>query len=200
MAHRTYLRLQRVACVVAVLVAAVVDDTQAQDVGSPKIGIVDVQRILSESKAATGVRPEIDRLRRAFQDQVKEQERVLRDAEQQLAQQRAILSQDAFSEKRRAFSEKASEAQRDVQERRRRLDEAFSETKNVILKNLVVVAQDVAKEKDLNIVLEKRFVFLSAKALDITDAVLTRLDKRLPAVSIELEDQKKDQGGSKGQP
>lgn len=200
MAHRNYIRLHRVACVVAVLLAAVAGGAQAQDAGDPKIGIIDVQRILSESKAAKGVRPEIDRLRRAFQDQVKEQEQVLREAEQQLAQQRAILSRDAFSEKRRAFSEKASGAQRDVQERRRLLDEAFNETKNVILKNLIVVAQDVAKEKDINIVLEKRFVFLSAKALDITDSVLTRLDKRLPAVSIELGEQKKDRGGSKGQP
>jgi outer membrane protein len=200
MAHRTFIRLYRVACLAAVLVAASVGGASAQSPpGDPKIGIIDVQRILSDSKAAKGIRPEIERLRREFQEQVKEQERVLREAEQELTQQRAILSRDAFAEKRRAFSEQASEAQRDVQERRRRLDEAFNDTKNVILKNLIVVAQDVAKEKDLNIVLEKRFVFLSAKTLDVTDTILARLNKRLPTVSIELGAQKKDQGGSKGQ-
>lgn len=183
----------------AVLALSWTIPASAQQVESPSIGIVDVQRILVEAKAAKSVRPEMDQLRKSFQARVKEQEKSLRTAEQQLSQQRAILSREAFAEKRKAFTEQASAIQREVQQQRRRLDGAFNATKNVILKNLVQVAQEVAKQKKLNIVMEKRFVFISATALDITEDVLKALDRRLPAISIDVNSQKPGAGGAKGQ-
>lgn len=189
----------RVLGLAGVLTAGLTMTAVAQQVESPSIGIIDVQRVLVEAKAAKGVRPEMDQLRKSFQARVKEQEKSLRTAEQQLSQQRAILSRDAFAEKRRAFTEQASVIQREVQQQRRRLDGAFNATKNVILKNLVQVAQEVAKQKKLNIVMEKRFVFISATALDITEDVLKALDRRLPAVSIDVGTKKPAAGGAKGQ-
>ena len=183
-----------------VLVGGYVGRAGAQELEAPRIGIVDVQRVLRDAAAAKSVRPEIDRLRKAFQNQVKEQERALRVAEQQLTQQRAILSREAFADKRKAFSEQASNAQREVQEQRRNLDEAFNTTKNVILENMIQVAQEIAKKNNLNIVMEKRFVFISAKVLDITDEILVGLDKRLPVVTIDTGKPKDGKGGAKGKP
>lgn len=169
---------------------------EAQNPPVPKIGVVDVQRVLSESKASKSVRPEIDRMRKAFQKQVSEQEQKLRQVEQELNRQRAILAPEAFAQKRRVFSDDARKAQNDVQVRRRELDRAFNNTKNEILKNLVVVAQAVAEDKKLNVLLEKRFVFLSAKTMDVTDDIIARLDKRLPKLKVDLG--KVEKGAVKG--
>ena len=125
-------------------------------------------------------------MRKEFQKQVSEQEQSLRQAEQELSRQRAILAPEAFAQKRRIFSEQARDAQKSVQTRRRDLDRAFNETKNEILKSLIVVAQKVATEKKLNILIEKRFVFISAKKLDVTDEIIKRLDKLLPTVAIDF--------------
>ena len=165
---------------------------QAQVVPTPKIGVVDVQRVLRESKASKSVRPEIDRMRKAFQAQVSKQEQQLRQVEQELNRQRAILAPEAFAQKRRTFSEDARKAQNAVQKRRRDLDRAFNATKNEILKNLIVVAQAVAEAKKLNMLVEKRFVFLSAKTMDVTGEIIARLDKRLPTVKIDLSKIEKD--------
>ncbi len=159
---------------------------QAQDIPVAKIGVVDVQRVLRDSKASKSIRPEIDRMRKEFQKQVSEQEQRLRQVEQELSRQRAILAPEAFAQKRRAFSEDARKAQADVQKRRRELDQAFNSSKNEILKNLVVVAQAVAEARNLNMMIEKRFVFLSAKSMDVTDDVIARLDKRLPMLKIDF--------------
>ena len=43
---------------------------------------------------------------------------------------------------------------------------------------------------------EKRFVFISANTLDVTADVIARLDKRLPNVSINL--RKAEKGARKG--
>ena len=42
----------------------------AQEIPLPKIGIVDVQLVLRDSKAAKSIRPEYDKMRKAFQKQV----------------------------------------------------------------------------------------------------------------------------------
>ena len=171
--------------IVATLVPAA-GRTFAQGAASPGIGIVDVQKVLRDSKASKSIRPTIDNMRKEFQKQVSEQEQSLRQAEQELSRQRAILAPEAFAQKRRIFSEQARDAQKSVQKRRRDLDRAFNETKNEILKSLIVVAQKVATEKKLNILIEKRFVFISAKKLDVTDEIIKRLDKLLPTVAIDF--------------
>lgn len=171
-------------------------DAGAQEIPGPKIGIVDVQKVLRDSKAAKSIRPEFEKMRKAFQKQVSEQEQRLRQAEQELTRQRAILAPEAFSQKRRAFSEEARRAQSSVQARRRELDQAFNNTKNEILKNLVVVAQQVAEAKKLNVLIEKRFVFLSAKTMDVTKEIISRLDKRLPRLAVKLGNA--NQGAGKG--
>lgn len=199
MARHTYTAARFLILFVAIALFGWVGPASAQKLEAPKIGIVDVQRVLNEAKAAKGIRPEIEKLRKQFQDHVREQEKTLRKAEQDLSQQRALLSRDAFNEKRRNFSEQANRAQQEVQDKRKMLDEAFNKTKNEILSNLVEVAQDVARTKDLNIVMEKRYVFISAKTLDITNDVLAALNKRLPKVTIEVPKETK-QGGSKGKP
>jgi outer membrane protein len=182
--------------IAAVVAVPLVSPAQAQTIQTAVIGVVDVQRVLRESKASKSVRPEIDRMRKAFQAQVSKQEQQLRQVEQELNRQRAILAPEAFAQKRRTFSEEARKAQSDVQLRRRDLDRAFNNTKNEILKNLVVVAQAVAEAKKLNMLVEKRFVFLSAKTMDVTSDIIVRLDKRLPKLKIDLSKIKK--GAVKG--
>ena len=169
----------------------------AQEIPLPKIGIVDVQLVLRDSKAAKSIRPEYDKMRKAFQKQVSEQEQQLRQAEQELSRQRAILAPEAFTQKRRAFSEEARKAQSSVQARRRLLDKSFNDTKNVILKNLIIVAREVADDRKLNMLLEKRFVFLSAKTIDVTEEVIARLDKRLPKLTVNLVETNQDAGKGK---
>ena len=169
----------------------------AQAIPLPKIGIVDVQLVLRESKAAKSIGPEFDKMRKAFQKQVSEQEQQLRQAEQELSRQRAILAPEAFTQKRRAFSEEARKAQSSVQARRRLLDKSFNDTKNVILKNLIIVAREVADDRKLNMLLEKRFVFLSAKTIDVTEEVIARLDKRLPKLTVNLVETNQDAGKGK---
>ena len=169
----------------------------AQAIPLPKIGIVDVQLVLRDSKAAKSIRPEYDKMRKAFQKQVSEQEQQLRQAEQELSRQRAILAPEAFTQKRRAFSEEARKAQSSVQARRRLLDKSFNDTKNIILKNLIIVAREVADDRKLNMLLEKRFVFLSAKTIDVTEEVIARLDKRLPKLTVKLGNANQDAGKGK---
>ena len=161
-------------------------DARAKETPTQLLGFLDVQRILAESLASKRIRPELNKLRKEFQTRVSDQERILRQAEQELSRQRVLLAPEAFAKKRRLFSAEARKVQKNVRLRKSELDRVITGTQNIILKNLIVVAKEVAKKRNLSVLMEKRFVFLSHRSLDVTNEIVALLNKRLPTVDIDF--------------
>ena len=186
------------AIVTLVAAPAVWSAPRAQTGDGVRIGIIDVQRVFTDAKAAKSVRGEMDNIRRQFQEDVRAQERKLRDSARQLMEQKVLLSEQEFSRRRRALEDEGRRAQTAVRERKQKLDRAFSRTRNVIMKDLVAVTRDLRKSRDIDIVLEKRDVFLAVSTLDLTPEIIKLLDKRLPKVALQLDDSGSDKGKEKG--
>ncbi len=162
----------------------------AQQIPTPTIAVMDVQGIIRQSAAAKSVRPQARKLRTIFQKGVRRQQDELRKSEQKLAQQRSILSPEAYAKKRRDFETRARQTQRDVQERKQTLERAFGAAMEKVRRSLVIVAQELAKQHKINIVLPKSVVFLSLTSLDLSKQALARLDKLLPSVKVVVKEQK----------
>ena len=89
------------------------------------IAILDVERILRDSKAAATLRAEIDKQRQTHQTSLREQENALRTADQELARQRAVLSAEAFAAKRKELQEQANNLQQEFVSRQKEMEELF---------------------------------------------------------------------------
>ena len=152
----------------------------------PSIGVVDVQMILRNSKASKSVRPQVEKLRKAYQDSVREREAELRKASQELQRQRAILSPQAFAKRRGAYEERARKAQVDFQNRKRRLDDAYSTAMRAVHRSMVIAAAKIAEEREFDVVLPKSLVLLADQKLDITTEVLRRVDETLPSIKVSV--------------
>ncbi len=157
----------------------------AQKVPAPTVGILDVRFVLQESNAAKSLQPQIDKLRKGFQQEIRRRESALRKAEQELLGQRSILAPEAFAQRRRQFEEQAKKAQREVQIRKRALDRTVAIAKNKIRVAMFEIAKALADEKKINIVLAKSGVLMSKKELEITAETIKRLNKKLPSVKVE---------------
>lgn len=183
-----------VAAAVAIMVAAPgaarAQQTAQQKMPTPVIGIIDVQRILEDSAAAKSIRPQMEKLRDDYEKDVKKRENDLRTAEQDLARQRTVLSPEAFNDRRKGFEKQAADAQRAVQTYKRRVDVAFANAMGEVRNALLKIAADMAKERQINILLPKSFVVLSTKEFDITDEALGRLNKQIASVRVRLPDEK----------
>ncbi len=184
--NQRYTIMNAVGRVIVLIVLLICGATTAfaQAMPNPSIAVLDIQRILRESLAAKSVRPQADKIRGKYQKEVRNQESQLRKAEQDLARQRAILSPEAYAQKRRKFEERARTAQRSVQGRKRQLDKAFGGAMEKVRGALVKIAAKIASERKINLVLPKSVVLLSLKSLDITDQTLARLNKQLPSVKV----------------
>lgn len=167
------------------LLAGMPAELRAQETPPLPIAILDVQGVLKRAKAAQDIRSQIETLRTAFQKDVREQEQTLRKADQELAQQRAILSAEAFAARRKEFEGRARAAQQKVQERKRGLERMFGAAMLKVQRAMEEITADIAKERNLAIVLPRQTVVLSETRLDISKEVLTRLDRKLPAVKVE---------------
>lgn len=157
---------------------------EAEDGTGPVIAVIDMQRILRESLAVTQMQQQIEELRQAYQAEFREQDRELRANDQELARQRSNLSADDFAQKRQEMERKVAEVQRGVQQRRRSLDRLFGQGMGQVREALITIVNEVAAERDIDVVLAKSTVVAVKQDLDITNEVLARLDSSLPSIDI----------------
>jgi len=157
----------------------------AQDQGAQvKLAVINVEAIRRASLAVKSISEQIGKHRSAFQAEIQKEEEALRNANQELARQRTLLSAEAFAAKRQEFEQKVTSVQRLVQERKLKLDRAQGEAMGKVQDTLNEIVTTIANERELALILSKEQTILAAKPLDITAEVLSRLDKALPAVKV----------------
>lgn len=159
---------------------------QETDGAISAVGVIDVQSVLRQSLAAQSIQEQIDARREAYQSQVTEEERALREAEQDLARKRAILSVEDYQTAVRDFQAEVADIQRKVQSRKRGLDEAFAKAMSEVRQKMVSAVAEIAEERGYDLVLFKNQIVIAAKSLDITEEVRRRLDEALPRVEVDL--------------
>lgn len=146
--------------------------------------VVDYQRILREAKAARAIRDQVEARRKLYQEQIAKEEQRLHEADKELARQRTLLSPEAFADKRRAFENQVAEVQRMVQERRRQLDQVAASALNNVRTSVIQIIGEMSEARGFNIVLPTSGVLLFSPKIDLTQEVLTQLDKKLPNVRV----------------
>lgn len=151
---------------------------------TPVIAIIDVQRILQESLSSKSVQKQLDAQRSKFQSEIAVEENGLRQAEQGLVKERDHISAQAYADKEQQLRQRFSAVENHVQERRKVLDQAFTDSMNAVRNALLEVVEKVAHERGVNLVIIKQQAFWTDRPLDITDEVLKRLDQKLPKVDV----------------
>jgi outer membrane protein len=151
---------------------------------TPTIAVINIQEIMRDSLAAKSVRQKLEAQQKSFQQEMSSKEKALQEEEKNLAQQRSVLSPEAFEKKVSEFKAKATTAQREVQTKKSKLDAAFGQALNEIQKNVVEISGSIAKERSYSVVMPTSQMLYAEPTLDITKEVLDRLNKKLPNVAV----------------
>ena len=161
------------------------------------IGIIDVQRILRQSAAYKSIRPQMQKLKKDFKEKFRTAEGKLRTANKDLQQDRAILSPEAFAQRQREFRKSVNTLQRSMQGVNRLLEQALSNGVGKIQIQSRDITKEIAEEMNLDLVLSNAAVTFAKQQLDLTDEVLSRLNKRIPSIKIVPPPQVKPSAGKK---
>lgn len=150
------------------------------------IGVINTQKLMRDSKAAQSVRAQMQSKQKAFQAELDATEKKLFEEDQALAKQQNSVEKEAFKKKIADFRERAAKAQREVQQKRLQVDKALAAALENIQQTVVGIVKEVAEEKKITVVLSSNQVLYADSALDLTDEVLQRLNKKLPNVTMKF--------------
>ena len=168
--------------------------------GEAWFGVLDTQKIMTESLAARMVLSDRERYQWAYQGETANQEQKLRAEDEALLKLRSSLSPEELGRRQQAFQQQVTEFQKRVQSKRRRLEHSFAKAMADIQSVLVRLVHEVVQERSMGAVFYRSQVFLFDPSFDITDEVLARLDKELPSLSMmdpsELSDPDADDVGA----
>ena len=191
----------RYALVVAVLLVGFSGyafwSVQAQDQAAPqavatgevqglKISVVDIDKILSASKAAKTLKAQVEEKRKGFIAEVEKAEKSLRESQKAIEKESKTLSKEDLMKKAQEFEAKRLEARKAIQDKKSKLDAAYTEAMNSLTQKIYEVCQKIADEQKIDLVITRQNIIVGSMALDITDAVLKGLDDALPSVELKV--------------
>ncbi len=160
---------------------------QAGKIPPAVIAVIDAQRINRDAQALKAARQQLEQFRFNFQSEIVKEEEKLRQEDQELARQRAVLTPEVFEQRRQAFQNKVIELQKRIQERSQSLDKMLAGVRDQVTQEVVAIMKQLSTERGFNMVLDRAQLQMPASdQFDITNEVLKRLDQRLPSVKVTL--------------
>ena len=174
------------AALIGLVALSGVQTAQAQERRSPPIlGVVNTDRILQESLAARGVRLEREKYAQTYQTQIKDEEARLRAEDGELSQQRSVMAPEVFQQRAQTFQQKLADFQNQVRDKQERLDFSFQQAMQEIGNTIISVSQEIAKQQGITAVAAHNQLLFFDPSMDITMAVLERLNQRLASVKFQ---------------
>lgn len=150
------------------------------------VGIVDIAAILRQSTAAQALQRQMQVEQEKYQILTDQQQRTLQAEEEAIERQRASLSAEVYTQKRRELQERVNRTTTELRLRRRQIDEAFTEASGEINRTLLNVIEELARDQNVQLVVRREAVLYQQAVFDLTEAASESLNQRLPSILVSL--------------
>ena len=151
------------------------------------IAIIDLNLILSDSKAAKNATKQFEQIQKKTEDEIIESDKKMLSEREKLIEQQSVIAPEAFEIKAKDYEKKLQNYQVEKQNKLRKLEGALQNARNEILENVKPILEEIGSEMGVTIILEKNSVILSDTGMDITKDVIKKLNKELPKIKVTLD-------------
>jgi len=151
-------------------------DRSAGDIVSP-ILIINQERLIAESSSGAKAQSDFETEAQALAAENAEIEAALIEEERALTEARATLSPDAFRTQADEFDSRVQRIRAEQDQKARAIQSARDRARQTIVQNAGDLIREIAMARGALVVLDQRSVLLSADAIDITDAVIARINE-----------------------
>jgi outer membrane protein len=152
------------------------------------IAVLDINRIMTESKAAKGLNEQMEKLRTTYETEIAAKEEKLRKEEEQLTKNGASMKEAELEKRKKAFEASVGELQKTVMTKQNQMQNGANEALTTVRDSVVKISGDIAKNKGLQYVQPAAGFLYFSPEVDITNDTIARLDKELPEVKVVLKD------------
>lgn len=148
--------------------------------GTVKLGVVDFQRILTNSNYGKRATEELNRKGKGMEDDMKAKEGELVDLQKKFEKDSLVMSKDKKEEKQRELRTKFNDFKNLRSEYMKNFKELQASHFNKIRSDVLAVTVEIGKKEGFTMVIEKNEggIMYSDGALDITDKVISEYNKK----------------------
>ena len=145
----------------------------------PKIGYIDVQRVLARSAAGVAAREQLEKERATIQKDMDGRRQELEKLRDEIEKKGALMTADARREKQEQFERKRRDAARAADDYQKELEKKEGQLLQKVLQEMGGVIEKVGKEKNYYMIVEKRNagVLYAATDADLTDEIIRAFDR-----------------------
>lgn len=183
-------RLSLVAALSLVLMSqagAALAQSGESSVAATRMAVIDVQRLLFDSKVGQQAVETLRNLREQKQAEAQTHESEISALQDRVAEGRLSLSQDRLAELEKQVEEKLIDYQRFQDDAKRELQEGQEETFGAIEHDVMPIINQAAVELGYSVILNKfqSGLLFASETIDITDTILERFDQATAAPAPE---------------
>lgn len=139
-----------------------------------KIGVVDVNDIISKSGEGKRIQDSMKRKMEEMGRPLEQRRQELSRQIEEFEKQKGVMKEDARKRKEEELQKKASDLQKSAAEADKNLSQLQERELGPVMKKLEAAVESVANDEKLDIVLPKAGIFVRNKSLDITEKVRAR--------------------------
>jgi Skp family chaperone for outer membrane proteins len=151
---------------------------------APVVGVLSVPEVMQKSTAAQAVQQVIQDRRAKLAAEAQKDQQGWQNEQAKITAQRSKLTDAQLEAKEKALQNEIAAAQTDFRARDQAIQNSAQAALGQIEATLIAVIRQVAEARGMNLVLHREQVALNVNAFDITNDVVTELNKLLPSVSV----------------
>ena len=144
-----------------------------------KIVYLDLDNIVNNTNAGKFIINELKKSKEAALSKFEKKEKELKKIENDINKQKNILSEDELKKKITNFRKEISFFQNDKQKVINNFNQKKIVEFNKFFKKITPLIENYAKEKNIDIVLDKKNIFLASKKKDITQEIIKIINSKI---------------------
>lgn len=148
----------------------------------PVIILVDSQLVTQQCLAGQAIRNQHDQYRQSVQTDLETDHRALKQKEDELVREKAVLSHEAWQAKARDFEQRVIDYNQRVARSNLAIERAYGVAMSELWRDFTAVSAEIAKEEGANVVLPIQQAVYMDPRMDQTQAVIERMNKKFPVI------------------
>ncbi len=162
--------------------------TDATTGANLRMAVIRMDAIQTDADALKDLRKQKEAYEEKLRDELTAEQKKLEKEKAEIEKSQDVLSRDALQRRVVDYQNRVTKLQRDLTERAQGVEASFQKALNEIqAKHLDPIIEGVIAKKNLALVIDGRFARVGANAenLDITDEVISALNKKVKSVKME---------------
>ncbi len=144
-----------------------------------QIAYLDLDNIVSSTKAGKLIISNLEKSKKSTLAKFEKKEKELKKIESDINKQKNILSEEELKKKLIEFKKEINIFQTDRQNIINQFNKKKVEEFNIFFKKITPIIQNYVSEKNIDIVLDRKNIFVGSKKKDITKEIIKLIDSKI---------------------